>query len=156
LGCSIQHTYYNADMSTARNDEQRGHLAEAEANYASAVWRARNHLGKQEQSTALYNLGSFYRRHAKFKESAVALEESLSIAKDAGTFDQAAIGRRRIELAVSYAGLDRWKEGAALLREIIPVASQYTGQEAEFLKLVFSKYKERLIALGEDASFIPN
>ena len=116
--CSVQQTYYDADLAVAADDERRGNYKAAHENLVSAVWRAKNHLGPEEVSTAYYNLGTFFRRQANFENSVSSLLESIEFAKQAGTFDNLAMGRRYIELATSYAALNQWESGIPYIKKI--------------------------------------
>ena len=154
--CSVQKTYYDADLSVAADDERRGNYKEAHNNLVSAVWRAKNHLGPKEVSTAYYNLGTFYRRRANFAQSVSALEESIIYAEKAGVFDSLAMGRRYIEIATSHAALNQWNQGVPYIKKVIPIKSKYSGKEAEFVALVFREYVKGLKDRGLDATFISN
>lgn len=125
-------------------------------NLLSAVWRAKNHLGPSEISTASYNLGSFYRRRGDCQNSIGSLEESIQYVEQAGTFDNLAMGRRHVELAASYAELDQWEAGVPYVRKILPYWQQYTGNEAKLVKLLFHEYSKALAARGIDTTFIPS
>ena len=154
--CSVQKTYYDADLSVAADDERRGNYKEAHENLVSAVWRAKNHLGSKEISTAYYNLGTFYRRRADFTQSVSALEKSIIYAEKAGVFDSLAMGRRYIEIATSYAALNQWEQGVPYIKKVIPIRNKYSGKEAEFVALVFREYEKGLKERGLDATFISN
>ncbi len=154
--CSVQQTYYDADLAVAVDDERRGDYKAAHENLTSAVWRAKNHLGPKEIATAYYNLGTFLRRQANYKKSVLSLRESIDYAKQAGTFNNLAMGRRYIELATSYAALDQWETGIPYLKKVIPFWKQYTGNERKFVSTVFSEYSKALTKKGLSVDFIPN
>lgn len=154
--CSVQQTYYDADLAVAADDERRGNYEAAHENLVSAVWRAKNHLGPKEVSTAYYNLGAFLRRRANFKNSVSTLLESIEYAKQSNSFDDLAMGRRYVELATSYAALDQWESGVPYLKELVPYWEQYTGNEYQFVVTVFGEYYKALIKKGVSAEFIPN
>lgn len=75
--CSVQQTYYDAELAVASDDERKGNYKAAHENLVSAVWRAKNHLGPKEVSTAYYNLGTFLRCQANFENSISTLQESV-------------------------------------------------------------------------------
>jgi tetratricopeptide (TPR) repeat protein len=152
----VHQTYYDAELAVAADDERLGRYDEAHDNLVSAVWRSKNHLGPKEISTAYYNLGTFYRRRADFKSSVSALTESITYAEQSGEFDELAMGRRYIELATSYAGLDKWESGITYIKEVVPIYHQYDGEEAKFVAAVFDEYIKALTKRGISAAFIPN
>ncbi|MCP3893434.1 MAG: hypothetical protein GY706_02200 [Bacteroides sp.] len=154
--CSVQQTYYDAELAVASDDERKGNYKAAHENLVSAVWRAKNHLGPKEVSTAYYNLGTFFRRQANFENSISTLQESIKYAKDAGTFDDLAFGRRHIEIATSYAALDQWESGIPHIKEVIPYWERYSGSEYQFVTTVFAEYSKALTNKGVSAKFIPN
>ena len=152
----------SSDKKVVRTYTKEGTTAEAtqrsvdaEAYYASAVQRARASLGKAEQSDALFNLGSYYRKQTRFKESVSPLFESLSLALEAGTVGELDLGRRYAELARSYAALNRWQDGEAMMRNVVPLRSRYPAHEATALTELAAVYKTRLTELGLDAGFLP-
>jgi len=155
-GCNPQKTYYDADLSVAADDERKGRYEEAHQNLVSAVWRAKNHLGPKEVSTAYYNLGTFYRRTSNFSESASALLESIAYAEKSGGFDELAMGRRYIELATTYAALDQWQEGIPYLEKVSPYRDRYSGREARFMETVYTEYEKAMASRGLSATFVPN
>lgn len=154
--CSVQKTYYDAELAVASDDERQGNYKAAHENLVSAVWRSKNYLGPKEVSTAYYNLGTFFRRQANFENSVSALQESIKYAKEAGTFDNLAIGRRHIELATSYAALDQWQAGVPHIKAVIPYWEKYSGSEYQFVSTVFAEYSRALTQQGVSATFIPN
>lgn len=153
--CSIQKTYYDADMGLGIRESRSGNLLQAEQHYVSAVWRAKNHLGDKEISWALYNYGQNLRLQGRYELSVESHFESINYALKAGTFDELAMGQKYAEIAASYAGLGRWKSGAQYVKRLVPIWEKYTGKEAAFLQILFSEYKKNLAKLGEDTSFIP-
>ena len=154
--CSVQQSYYDADLAVASDDERKGNHKAAHENLVSAVWRAKNNLGSKEVSTAYYNLGTFFRRQANFKSSISSLQESIKYAKEAGTFGDLAMGRRHIEIATSYAAPDQWENGVPHIKAVIPYWKQYSGREFQFVSTVFSEYSKALTQKGASATFIPN
>ena len=103
---------------------------------------------------ALYNLGQVQRLQKRYAESVETHFESINYAVKAGTFDELAMGQKYAEIAASYAELGRWKSGATYVKRLVPIQHQYTGKEAEFLRVLFRLYKKHLAKLGEDTSFI--
>lgn len=133
--------------ATRRSDD-------AEAYHRSAVERARASLGRQDQSDALFRLGTFYRKQARFQESIPPLIESVSLALEADTVDELALGRRYAELSRSYAALNRWQDGAAMMRNVVPLQPRYPADEAAEIAELASVYRTRLTELGLDAAFL--
>lgn len=154
--CSVQQTYYDAELAVAFDDERKGNYKAAHENLVSAVWRAKNHLGSKEVSTAYYNLGTFFRRRANFDNSIATLQESIKYANDAGTFDDLAMGRRHIEIAASYAALDQWQAGVPHIKAVLPYWHKYSNGEYQTVRIVFAEYAKALTLEGGDATFIPN
>ena len=153
--CSVQKTYFDADMASGNGEARSGNLTKAVEHYRAALWRAKNHLDAAEISSAYYNLGKTLRQQGRFEQSVEALFESINYAAKAGTFDALATGRRHVEIAASYAGLGRWKTGAPYVKRLVSIHDEYSGQEAEFVRILFREYKKNLTELGEDATFIP-
>ena len=154
--CGVQQIYYDAELAVASDDERKGNYKAAHENLISAVWRAKNYLGPKEVSTAYYNLGLFFRRQANFENAVSVLLESVKYAEEAGTFDNLAIGRRNVELAISYAALDQWESGVPYIKEVIPYWEQYSGSEYEVVSIIFAEYAKTLPQKGMSATFIPD
>jgi tetratricopeptide (TPR) repeat protein len=151
-GCGPKRDAYDWYSQAGARAESNQSGADAEAYYVSALHRARTTLGRQEQSDALYKLGAFYRRSARFQEAARALTESLDLAADARITDTLAIGRRRVELARALAALNRWGEGAVALRTVVPDVGRYPPEEADEIRELLAVYRSRLTALGSGSS----
>lgn len=154
--CSIQQTYYDSDLSMAVEQERVGNIQAAEKSFTSAVFRSKNHLTAKDTSTALYNLGSFYRRQGNYTAAIKTLKDSLTYAGLAGSFDEQELGRRYVTLAAAYAELDQFNNGAIYLKKLVPVWSGYSGNELSFVKAVFTLYRSHLVTAGEDIGFIPD
>lgn len=154
-GCSSDNAVFEQYRKAAVEAEADGSGTNAEAYYASALHRARASLGKAEQSDALYQLGVFYRRKARFSEAAPALSESLDLAADARITDPVAVSRRRVELARSLAALNRWAEGTSTLRPVIEHLGLFPAGEAGEIRELLAVYRARLAALGADPSLLP-
>lgn len=154
-GCSSDKQVVRTYTKEGTTAEATQRSADAEAYYLSAVQRARASLGKPEQSDALFNLGSYYRKQTRFKDAVSPLFESVSLALESGTMDELDLGRRYAELARSYAALNRWQDGAAMMRNVAPLRDRYPAEEATALGELADVYKTRLTELGMDASFLP-
>lgn len=153
-GCSSDNAVFEQYRKAAIEAEADGSGTNAEAYYVSALHRARVSLGKAEQSDALYQLGVFYRRGARFGEAAQTLSESLDLAADARITDPVAISRRRVELARSLAALNRWGEGTSALRSVIEHLQRFPAGEAAEIRELLVVYRTRLAALGADPSVL--
>lgn len=153
-GCSSDNAIFDQYRKAAVQAEADGSGTNAEAYYLSALHRARTSLGKVEQSDALYQLGVFYRRGARFSEAAKTLTESLDLAADARITDPVAISRRRVELARSLAALNRWAEGTGALRPVIAHVDLFPPGEQGEIRELLAVYRTRLISLGSDASVL--
>ncbi len=153
-GCSSDNAIFEQYRKAAVQAEADGSGTNAEAYYLSALHRARTSMGKAEQSEALYQLGVFYRRGARFGEAAKALTESLDLAADARITDPIAVSRRRVELARSLAALNRWPEGTATLRPVIDHIGLFPAGEQGEIRELLAVYRARLSALGADASVL--
>ncbi len=153
-GCSnrkdVVETY--AREGTAARQDQRG--TDAEAFFLSAVERSRP-LDDATQSEALWRLGAFYREQARFRDAVAPLEESLALAVRSGRIDPTGLARRRIELAKTYAVLNRWNDGRDQLREASTGLPGLTAPEAEDARELIDVYRERLQALGASADGLP-
>lgn len=154
-GCSTEKKVFEQYTKAGTQSEQARSGTDAEGFYVSALERARASLGKVEQSDALYNLGAFYRREARFAEAERAMTESLALARESGRFDDLAIGRRQLELARDLAALNRWHEGAPALRTLTPLVTRYPADEAADIRLLAEVYRERLATLGMDPRGLP-
>ena len=153
--CSSDNAIFEQYRKAAVQADADGSGTNAEAYYVSALLRARASLGKAEQSDALYQLGVFYRRGARFGEAAKALSESLDLAADARITNPIAVSRRRVELARSLAALNRWAEGTATLRPVIEHVALFPAGEAGEIRELLAVYRARLAALGADPSVLP-
>jgi len=154
-GCSSNNAIFEQYRKAAVEAEADGSGTNAEAYYVSALQRARASLGKAEQSDALYQLGVFYRRRARFAEAADALTASLDLAADARITDPIPVSRRRVELARSLAALNRWTEGTSTLRPVIDDVGLFPPGEAGEIRELLAVYRARLAALGADPSLLP-
>jgi hypothetical protein len=154
-GCSSDNAIFEQYRKAAVQAEADGSGTNAEAYYLSALHRARTSMGKAEQSDALYQLGVFYRRGARFGEAAKALTESLDLAADARIADPIAISRRRVELARSLAALNRWPEGTATLRPVIDHIGLFPAGEQGEIRELLAVYRARLASLGANPSLLP-
>lgn len=155
FGCSSQKKVYQQYTAAGTTAEKQQDRVEAEGWYLSAVERART-LGKVEQSDALFRLGVFYRRQARFADAAKAMQESLATEQAAGRNDPLETARRQAELARDFAALNRWNDGARLLRDLAPAAARFAGNEAAELRELVVVYRQRLTALGLDATGLPD
>ena len=153
-GCSSDNAIFEKYRKAAVEAEADGSGTNAEAYYVSALHRARASLGKAEQSDALYQLGVFYRRKARFAEAAEALTGSLDLAADARITDPVAVSRRRVELARSLAALNRWAEGTSTLRPVLEHVGRFPEGEAGEIRELLAVYRARLTALGADPSVL--
>lgn len=121
--------------------EQRGNFKVAEeACYRALVNTDWGNLGDELKSEKLYNLARIKRQLAKFSEAESLLQESLKIEESKSSTINIKIGRRLVELSVNLAAQDKWEVGSKLLERVIPISSQYSGQEKEFIVLVLNKY----------------
>lgn len=137
---------------TAAQQTQRG--ADAEAYFLSAVDRSRS-LGPEVQSDTLLKLGTFYREHARFREAAKPLGESLQLALASGKVDDADLARRRIELAKVFAVLNRWADGRDMLRDAAPGLTGLSADEAAGARELIEVYRLRLAELGIGSEGLP-
>jgi len=125
--------------------EQNGRLQVAEeACYRALVNVDWGNLGPELKSRRLYNLGRIKRQLAKFSEAEQLFKESLAIEEELSTPTDPKIGRRLVELSVSLAGQDKWAEGAPYLERMLPIASQFTGQERAYTAEVLNRYSKYL------------
>lgn len=126
--------------------------AEAEAFQRSAAERAAA-AGPAEKAATTLELGAFLQRQQRFRDSLAPLQESLAAAREAGLPPEA-VALRQVWLARALAPLNRWKEGADLLREAVPVTDRLAGEDATLAADVMSVYRVRLPQLGMDAAFL--
>jgi tetratricopeptide (TPR) repeat protein len=132
--------------------EQNGRLQAAEETcYRALVNVDWGNLGPELKSQRLYNLGRIKRQLAKFSEAEQLFKESLAIEAKLSTPSDQKIGRRLVELSVSLAGQDKWAEGAQYLERMLPIASQFTGQERVYTAEVLNQYSKRLSTSNQAA-----
>lgn len=132
---------------TCATAEQNGRLQVAEeACYRALVNVDRGNLGPELKSQRLYNLGRIKRQLAKFSEAEQLFKESLATEEKLSNLKDPKIGRRLVELAVSLAGQDKWREGAQYLKKVLPIAPQFSGQERSYTAEVLKQYGKHLRA----------
>lgn len=153
-GCADEKAVVKTYSRAGSEAEATQRSSDAEAYHLSAVHRARESLGRHEQSDALFRLGSLYRKQARFQAAVPPLIESVSLALESGTVDELDLGRRYAELARSYAALNRWQDGAAMMRNVVPLQPRYSADEAADLAELASVYRTRLTELGLDTGFL--
>lgn len=153
-GCAnpINHVTSDDYAETCAVAERNGRLQVAEeACYRALVNVDWGNLGPELKSQRLYNLGRIKRRLAKFSEAEQLFKESLAIEEKLSAPSDPKIGRRLVELSVSLAGQDKWFEGAQYLERVLPVASQFTGQERAYTAEVLNQYSKRLKTMNQAA-----
>jgi tetratricopeptide (TPR) repeat protein len=130
---------------TCATAEQNGRLQVAEeACYRALVNVDWGNLGPELKSQRLYNLGRIKRRLAKFSEAEQLFKESLAIEEKLSNPTDPKIGRRLVELSVSLAGQDKWREGAKYLERALTIAPQFSGQERSYTAEVLKQYGKHL------------
>jgi hypothetical protein len=133
--------------------EQNNRLQVAEeACYRALVNVDWGNLGPELKSQRLYNLGRIKLRLAKFSEAEQLFKESLSIEEKLSTPADPKIGRRLVVLSVSLAGQDKWADGAQYLERVLPIASQFTGQERVHTAEVLSQYSKHFRSMNQAAT----
>lgn len=143
-----QHTSQNY-ADTCAEAERNGRLDVAEEACTRALRNVEmGNLGDALKSTRMYDLARIKRLMGKFEEAADLQRESIRIAESGNAFDDTAFARRYTELAVSLAALGQWREGADWLVKVVPVASQFSGGEAAFLREVFARYAVEMRRTG--------
>lgn len=128
--------------------------AEAEAYRRSAAERAAA-AGPADKATTTLELGAFLQRQQRYRDSLAPLQESLAAARAAGLSPEA-IALRQVWLARALAPLNRWKEGADLLKAAVPAVGGLSGGDARLAADVMDVYRTRLPQLGMDAGFLDN
>lgn len=151
-GCASKKDVVEQYQREARTSETETRSADAEAFHRSAAERARE-LGPGEQADTLLGLGAQLQSQQRFKESLAPLNESLAKAQEAG-MAPTAVAIRQVRLAQSYGALNRWKEGAAVLKSSMPAARSLTGDDGKLAADVIDVYRTRLPELGLDAAFL--
>jgi len=142
FACTNHRIYYEADLSKAAEAERQGDLQMAYGNLLSAILRAKTHLKAKDVSVAYYDMGTFLSRVGQYKKSIDSLQKSVTLANESGAFDELEMGRRYIEIAKSYAGLEKWKEGQPFLDKVAPYREKYTGEEAALVDALFTEYSQ--------------
>jgi len=97
-------------------------------------------LGKELIAKRLFELANIKRRQAKYSEAIPLLKESLEIENTLSRKINSKIGRVLTEIAINYAALGEWDNGAPYLEKSIPILSAYTGKERKFIKQIFKNY----------------
>jgi hypothetical protein len=126
--------------------------AESEAYRRSAAERA-GAVGPAEKAATTLELGAFLQRQQRFRDSLAPLQESLAAAREAG-LPAEAFALRQVWLARALAPLNRWKEGADLLKAAVPAVGGPSGEDARLAADVMDVYRVRLPQLGMDAGFL--
>lgn len=151
-GCASKQSTVKTYERAAQKSEASKQSTDAEGYYRSAVERSRK-LGPAEQADTLLALGAFLQRQLKFSDSLAPLNESLAQAIVA-IMPPSALSVRQVRLAKSYGALNRWKEGAEMLKAAMPSAATLTGDDGKMARDVIDVYRVRLPELGMDASFL--
>ena len=151
-GCASKKDVVEQYQREARTSETEARSADAEAFHRSAAERARE-LGPAEQSDTRLGLGVQLQSQQRFRESLAPLGESVAKAQEAG-MPPTAVALRQVRLAQSYGALNRWKEGAAVLKSAMPSALDLTGDDGKLATDVIEVYRTRLPELGLDAGFL--
>ena len=125
--------------------ENNGKLDVAEqACYRALVNVDWGNLGPELKSQRLYNLGRIKLRLSKFSEAESLFKESLQIEEKLSAPLDVKIGRRLVVLSVSLAGQNKWSEGTPLLERMLPIATQFSGQERAISAEVLTQYSKQL------------
>jgi len=132
--------------------ESNGRLQVAEeACYRALVNVDLGNLGPELKSERLYNLGRIKRQLAKFSEAENLFKESLAIEEKFSSPSESKLGRRIMELSVSLAAQDKWAEGAKHLERVLPITSQFAGQERAYTIEVLTQYSKHLKTMNQVA-----
>ena len=150
-GCynPVNHATANRYDQMCREAEADGRLGAAEETCRRALINVRvGHLGSAAESQALYNLGRIKRRIGKLGEAEELMNESLKVQETVSPPDSSRTGRRLAELAAVYGQTSRYKEGWPFVQRLMPISSNYSGQERAFAKLIFQVYAQEYRKLG--------
>lgn len=150
LGNPINKVTSDNYTKTCSVAEKRGDLEVAEeACYRALVNTNWGNLGEELKSEKLYNLALIKRRLGKFSEAESLLKESLRIEESISSVINIKTGRRLVELSVNLAAQNKWEEGSVLLEKVMPISSQYSGREKDFIILVLNKYGQQFNKMGD-------
>lgn len=133
--------------------ENNGRFEVAEqACYRALVNVDMGNLGPELKSQRLYNLGRIKLRLKKFSEAEQLFKESLAIEEKLSAAADVKIGRRLVVLSVSLAGQDKWADGVQYIERVLPIASQFTGQDRAHTAEMLIQYSKRLRAMNQAAT----
>lgn len=151
-GCKSAPSKVDEYRAAAVSAEAGRRSAESEAYRRSAAERAAAE-GPHQRAAATLELGTFLQRQQRYRESVAPLQQSLAAAREAGLPPEAQ-AVRQFWLARAFAPLNRWAEGAALLREAAPMADRLNAEDGRLASDVMDVYRVRLPQLGMDAGFL--
>lgn len=119
-GCAsdIQQAYWAANTGVAGEEARKGNYEKAETEFKLALQRAKSHLGKEEISDSLYNLGSFYRVQKRLPYAIEYLKASMSLEENLSGPSSERTGRRMAELAATYLMEDNFVDGRPLAKRL--------------------------------------
>jgi tetratricopeptide (TPR) repeat protein len=132
-----------------RNFEHNGQFVPAESECYMALVNADWSKNPKVKSQTLYNLGRIKQKLGKFREAELLFKESLQI-EERYSSPPLIIGNRLIALSVSFAGQNKWSEGAQLLERVLPIAPQYSRQERIHITQLLLQYSQQLKSIDQD------
>jgi tetratricopeptide (TPR) repeat protein len=129
--------------------EQDGRLTVAEeACYRAAVNVDWGNLGDIERSQKLYNLARIKRQLRKFDEAEKLYKDSLAIEEKLPQLSNEKIGRRLVELAITYSQEKKYGEGVPYVERLFLLADTYQGNEKKTVAAIFYVYSQELPSIS--------
>lgn len=128
-------------MAVAGSAAKKGDIKTAETEYLIAVQRARRSLGDKELAEALYNLGQLYRQQGRTVEAIGAFLEALPLEERLFGPDDVRTGEVLAELSAAYLAGGEYNEARPYVDRLRRIAPKYTGQEREFVEMLFKAYE---------------
>ena len=147
-GCGKTRKEYERQLEICTVGEKNGVLTAAAEACGKALDIARQHdYTPEEISDLSYRLGLIERQQGKFEEAEALVQTSLDYELQVG--DSAGIASRLVELAVSVAGQNRWRDGAELLTRAEAHVQSLGGSERRDAMHAFRGYAAQLRKLGD-------
>lgn len=146
-GCAnpLNQTTSDRYSETCAEAERSGNMpAAAEACYRAYVNVEWGNLGPELRSEKLYNFGRVLRRAGRFDDSKEALSRAVAEEEKLTGKNSIKTGRRMAELAATYYELNQLEEGVALVDRLIPLASNYSNNEKQFIAVLLYEYSLKI------------
>jgi tetratricopeptide (TPR) repeat protein len=97
-------------------------------------------------SGLLYRLARLERQRERFEEAETLIRRSLQLEEQRG--GEGAVAARLIELSLTLAGQDRWREAVSVLERAAPLVRDLTGDDRRAAANAYRGFSVRLRRLG--------